>query len=189
MSPVVTDTTIGGFAHCPDSRCPGNEPVPVELVRQVTEFSYLDGGGDMPGVEKSVEHYRVADETDAKCGCGRDRDLSAIPRPEYSPLSGFPQDGLLDSKRFDPTRNQAGGNDAVVAELMRELRDLREQIGASAVSPDATFDNLNAPTRVVSDEQVVAEVVKAQKPERTPEEQAQINERMAKMRAARKPKD
>lgn len=178
MTPVVTDTTIRGFAHCPDSRCPGNEPVPVELVRQVTEFSYLDGGGDMPGVEKSVEHYRVADETDARCECGRDRDLSAIPRPEYSPLSGFPQDGLLDSKRFDPNRNR-GGNDATVAELLRQVSAQNEQMAEmrAEINGAQTDPATKAPENVA-------------KPQRTPEAQAALDERMAKARAARgKPKD
>lgn len=165
---TVTVTEVEGFAHCPDSRCRGNIPVPVAVMRQTTDMSYLDLGGDLPGVERSVEHLRLVDEaTDGECPfCPRMRDLSLHDRPQYAALSGYAPDGLLHVKSFDPTVGR-GGNDAQVAELMRQVREMSEKL-------EAREQPASKPAP-----KVVA------KPERTPEQQAAVDERMAKVRAAR----
>lgn len=122
----VLTSEFTGFAFCPDSRCPGNAVVEVPAVRQVSEFLYTDNGGDIPGVERTVEHLRFADEgADAACpSCDRVRDLSPSPRPEYPAITGHRQDGLLHVKQFDAGQQRVGGNDAVIAELMKQVAEL-----------------------------------------------------------------
>jgi hypothetical protein len=61
--PTVTETMIDGYAHCNDGRCMGNKQEPVKVVRTVTEFSYFDLGGDVPGIERSVDSIRFADRS------------------------------------------------------------------------------------------------------------------------------
>jgi hypothetical protein len=98
--PTVTETMVDGFAHCNDGRCAGNKQESVKIVRTVTEFSYFDLGGDVPGIERSVDAIRFADLADAQCThCGEPRACADQKRPIYPNVSGIPQDRLLNSGR------------------------------------------------------------------------------------------
>jgi hypothetical protein len=98
--PTVTETLIDGWAHCGDGRCPGNKQQAVKAVRTVTEYSYFDFGGDIPGIERSTELVRFNDLADAQCEhCGEPRHVSDQVRPVYQNISGIPQDRLLHAGR------------------------------------------------------------------------------------------
>src|SRR5215510_1118746 len=68
--PTVTETVISGFASCTDALCDGYAQQPVEVVQELIEFSYGDGGAGQDGTmfgaaiarltEKSVLRYRAA---------------------------------------------------------------------------------------------------------------------------------
>lgn len=106
---TVTDTPITGYAHCPNSRCPGTRQEAVKAIRRTTAFQYTDNGGDMPGIEKTTDHFLYADEqTDAGCKhCERTRELTDQVRPIYESLSGHPQNGLLAIQREADIANRA----------------------------------------------------------------------------------
>lgn len=94
--PTVTETLIDGWAHCSNARCPGNKQQAVKAVLTVTEYSYFDLGGDIPGIERSTELVRFNDLADAQCEhCGEPRLVSDQVRPIYPNVSGIPQDRLL----------------------------------------------------------------------------------------------
>lgn len=141
--PTTTEQKIRGYAHCRAPRCPGNQQEEVDVLKIEDAYTYAEKGGDLPGVETS--HVRLVflndgiDDRpdDVSCPhCGRNRDLSEDPRPNYDPLSGYAQDGLLDipvsanGTRFDPSKQaeiQAEVNekrDAENAELRERLAKL-----------------------------------------------------------------
>lgn len=94
--PRTQTEDITAYAQCVDPRCEGYKQDPVDAVRETVEHTYLDSGGDMPGVEKSQVYVRFADESDTACPtCDRARDISDQRRVVYQPLSGHAQDGLL----------------------------------------------------------------------------------------------
>lgn len=97
--PRTLTTEIEAFAHCRDPRCAGYLQEKVKGVREVVEITYVDSGGDMPGVEKSMVYIRFQDETDIDCPtCGQAREVTEQKRRVYQPLSGHAQDGLLQYK-------------------------------------------------------------------------------------------
>lgn len=89
---ISTETPVQALAHCQDATCPGYTQQPVDGILNVTEHTFLDGGGDLgPFVERSMEYLRFADEADATCGvCQGPRGISQQERPVY-PKSGNPQ--------------------------------------------------------------------------------------------------
>lgn len=95
----VSHDKITAFAHCPDPRCPGYSQAEVQAVRDTVDHTYVDSGGDMPGVEKSQVYFDFVDESDAVCPtCSRPRELSDQRRVTYAALSGHSQAGLLNIK-------------------------------------------------------------------------------------------
>jgi hypothetical protein len=87
--PTVSEVPITALAFCIDGRCPGYNQQPVEAVKRVTEFSYVELGGDLPGIERSTEAVMFADDGDAVCShCGKPRLVSEQERPEYPNTSG-----------------------------------------------------------------------------------------------------
>lgn len=124
--PRVHEQRVDGFAHCPEARCPGYSQEPVPAIRKTTEFTFVDSGGDLPGVEKSFVHFSFADEDQLACpSCGRDRELTETPRKTYAPTTGYDQMGLLKyGGRFDP-HNQAN-RDNRMGELERQLAEMKE---------------------------------------------------------------
>lgn len=122
--PTVQEQPIQGWAHCADPRCAGNKQEKVQAVRRIVGISYLESGGDMPGIEKSSEHILFADEADGTCGvCGKHREVAAQERPFYPALSGHPQDGLLKIKLEN-------GQFEAVSEPNREVEELKQQVAA-----------------------------------------------------------
>lgn len=98
MTRTLTETIVG-YAHCGDPRCPGYSQQEVAAEKEVVEHTYADGGGDMPGVEKSHVYFRFSDAEDIACpDCGRDREVTDQKRLVYQPLSGHSQNGLLEYK-------------------------------------------------------------------------------------------
>ena len=98
---MARTTTIEttAFAHCANPRCDGHTQTEVPAVKDTVEHTYIDSGGDMPGVEKSQVHYRFANDDDASCPvCDGPRDLTDQRRVRYENLSGKAQDGLLQYK-------------------------------------------------------------------------------------------
>lgn len=99
--PRVTETIVDGWAHCVNPRCDGSPQQPVQAIRQVVEHTYVEGGGDMPGIEKTHVYLRFSDPADGPCptdGCGLAREVSDQKRRRYENLSGHSQSGLLEYK-------------------------------------------------------------------------------------------
>ena len=94
--PAVTETTVDAYAACHDGRCAGYKQEAVQGIVTLTEFSYVDLGGDVPGIERSTTLIRFADDNDVPCPvCGEERFISDQVRPIYPNVSGRPQDALL----------------------------------------------------------------------------------------------
>lgn len=130
--PTVKETPVKGYAHCPDSRCPGSNQERVAAVKVTTEHTYAENGGDLPFVEKSFEHYRFADDDARVCAaCGRGREVTGQQRPSYAPLSGFDQQGLLGAKAFNPAAG-AQPADPRIAELEAKLSALTAKLEGQA---------------------------------------------------------
>lgn len=123
-----------GYAHCRDTRCPGNQQQEVDAVRQEMSFTFGDGGGDGVWknlVERSTIEFRFADESDAGCPvCKRPREVTGTPRPQYQPLSGFDPMGLLSVPKFD-AGNVPSADDRT-AVLEQQLQEMREQLAKLA---------------------------------------------------------
>ena len=128
---TVTETLIDAWAHCSDARCPGNKQKAVKAIKSVTEYSYFDLGGDIPGIERSSELVRFNDLADAQCEhCGEPRLVADQVRPIYANVSGIPQDRLL----------HAGREGERVLEL--QLSDARRE--AEMAQMRATMERQNA---------------------------------------------
>lgn len=94
--PTVTEKTIDAWASCSDALCAGHKQEPVKAIETLTEFTYFDLGGDIPGVERSTTLLRFADLADVQCEhCGEPRFVADQVRPIYPNMSGQPQDMLL----------------------------------------------------------------------------------------------
>jgi hypothetical protein len=94
--PTVTETLIDAWASCHDGRCPGYKQQAVKAVHTLTEYTYFDLGGDIPGTERSTMMVRFNDLSDAQCEfCGEPRLVADQVRPIYPNISGVPQDKLL----------------------------------------------------------------------------------------------
>jgi hypothetical protein len=86
---------VSALAHCPDPRCEGHTQRQVQALRSTVEHTYVDLGGDSPGVERS-QIYLHADETCPECG--RLCEITDQQRVSYAPLSGKDPNGLLQYK-------------------------------------------------------------------------------------------
>lgn len=94
--PTVSEKLIDALASCTDGRCAGYKQQPVKALETLTEFSYFDLGGDVPGIERSTTLLRFADEADIACPfCAEPRLVADQVRPIYPNISGVPQDRLL----------------------------------------------------------------------------------------------
>ena len=120
--PTVTETVIDAWASCYDGRCPGYKQQPVKAIRTITEWTYFDLGGDIPGVERSSSALRFEDLTDAQCAhCGEPRFVADQIRPIYPNVSGVPQDKLLhvgkDSEHLQALRLADAKREAEMAQM------------------------------------------------------------------------
>src|SRR4051812_6873552 len=94
--PTATERTVEGYASCTDGRCPGYKQERVELIETETAYSFVDLGGDIPGIERSTVMFRFVNEDDIPCHvCGEPRLCDAQLRPIYPNISGIPQDAIL----------------------------------------------------------------------------------------------
>lgn len=165
---TLTTTTVRAWAHCRDPRCPGVEQEPVDATRHLTEWSFVDNGGNLPGVERSTDLFVFADASQAPCPhCGLDREVSAQQRPNLPPLSGHRQDGLLYVKQFDAGK-QPAGNDAIVAQLMAQVAELSARIASG--NPDAQPPERRAASRQNTDTQPSVSLATPPKPSDEPRE-------------------
>jgi hypothetical protein len=124
--PTVVENTVRGFASCADPLCPGYEQEQVDVVRREQQFSYLELGGDLPGIERSViSAPAFVDAADATCGhCGRDRFASLESRPEYPRSSGQDPLRLLNMTNDQQVRDMTISS----AEQRAELAELRAEV-------------------------------------------------------------
>jgi hypothetical protein len=87
--PTVTEENIVGLAFCIDGRCPGYEQQTVPALKRTNEYSYVELGGDLPGIERSSSQVFFIHEGDAVCPhCGKPRLVDEQVRPEYPNTSG-----------------------------------------------------------------------------------------------------
>ena len=130
--PTVTEETVTALAFCIDGRCPGYNQVPVEAIKRRSEFSYLELGGDLPGIERSTEAVIFANEGDAVCEhCGKARLVSEQERPEYPNTSG--QDPLAIFNR-QGTANQMRDMLLAQAERDKEQAEMRATLAEQALA-------------------------------------------------------
>lgn len=122
---TVTEKLIDGWAHCVDGRCPGNKQQVVKAVETLTELSYFDLGGDIPGIERSMTAVRFNDLADAQCPhCGEPRAIADQVRPIYPNVSGIPQDRLLHANRDNERLHELQLSDARRDAEMAQMREL-----------------------------------------------------------------
>lgn len=131
--PTVTDTLIDGYASCRDGRCPGYKQEPVKAILSLSEWTYFEQGGDIPGVEKTTVLIRFADEADEPCSvCGEPRLVADQVRPIYPNVSGVPQDALLqvgrDSERVRELQLEAAKRDAEMARMREQMERQSAQL-------------------------------------------------------------
>jgi hypothetical protein len=124
--PTVTETTIDGYASCRDARCAGYRQEPVRAIRTLTEFSYVDLGGDVPGIERGTELLRFDDLGDEPCPvCGEPRLVADQVRPVYPNISGVAQDALLHAQRTSERMTdlviEAARRDAEMSQMRSQM--------------------------------------------------------------------
>jgi hypothetical protein len=138
--PATTDKVIDAYASCRDGRCAGYKQQPVKAVETLIEFSYVDLGGDIPGIERSTTLIRFADETDEPCPyCGEPRLVADQVRPIYPNISGIPQDALLaigrDSERVRDLMLESAKRDTEIAELRAQVAALVGELASRPRGP------------------------------------------------------
>jgi hypothetical protein len=129
-----TEELVQAFAHCRNPLCPGEAQQPVDGIKRITAYSYVERGGDLPFTESTTEHIVFADEAkDGPCPhCSLMREVTNQVRPTYEPMTGFSQRGLLSAPKFGegPYQMPAPVDDRTVeleaknAELEKRLNDL-----------------------------------------------------------------
>ena len=93
---IVTETEIEAYAFCPNSRCDGNTQKKVKALKTLVEFTYMDLGGNLPGVERSTAHLKFKTTKQSPCTvCGVPRELSETRRRKYAPT-------VINDKVMDP---------------------------------------------------------------------------------------
>lgn len=139
--PTVTEQPTTLYAFCPDGACFGYKCEEVEGVVRETSISYADQGSpNTPGVERSFAVPLVlTDETDddghqipavLSCPeCGKPRQLSTQPRPEYPRNSNQDPMALLQlGKQEGRLRELEHAKDLAGAQRDTELAELRAQV-------------------------------------------------------------
>lgn len=137
--PTVTEQEIAAYAHCNDPRCYGYKQESVTGLKTVTEYTYMERGGTLPGVELGTEMVRFADEaSDGTCkACDGPRGISEQKRPEYAHQSGQAQDALLHLGRTDAeVKDLRHASEIDKLERDREMDELRAQVAALMAERD-----------------------------------------------------
>jgi hypothetical protein len=163
--PNITRRAVEAFAYCGDSMCQGNGTQPVRAVSTLFEWTFASRGGDglfAAVVENSNTELRFAgteegDESlsrdwedgvwpDVSCRfCGKSRSLSPETRPDIPRMSGFPQNGLLNVKDFDPSVRNTAADEAAAAVAARqalEMEDLKTQMAVQGAQMQALLEQL-----------------------------------------------
>ena len=134
MAVTSVDVPVDGYLFCLDAGCVGYLQEEAKLLKTTREFTYVELGGDSPGVERSVEYLRPADESAMSCPhCDQPRAWSEQVRPVYARYSGQTKDPV-DHNQVKVI-SQPAAQLAVQAEQMRVLQ---EQVAALAgTKPEA----------------------------------------------------
>jgi hypothetical protein len=143
--PTVVENVVDGYASCRDGTCPGYKQQPVKVVVTETQFTYVDLGGDIPGVERSCLIYGWENPDDEPCPvCGQPRLCSDQVRPVYPNISGQPQDALLavgrDSDRVRDLMLENAKRDAEMAQMTA----LMERMAANAERQERQIEALTS---------------------------------------------
>lgn len=138
--PILTTSSVRGFAHCTRGTCPGNEQEPVDVVATETQFLYTDNGGDWGFVERSTTTLAFADPELAVCEhCGGPREVSTQMRPQLEALSGYDPNYLV-SKGFKPF-----SKDRAVEIQDERVKDLEGELAAMKGQMEALLAAVQAP--------------------------------------------
>ncbi len=106
MPTVMKHDEVTAFAHCGRPTCEGHDQQPVKAIREEVGYTYLEGGGDLPHIEKSSVQLRYVNDEDRLCPfCERARELTENMRAEYQNLSGYDPNGLVGIKYGAQERN------------------------------------------------------------------------------------
>jgi hypothetical protein len=125
---ISTETPVKAFKFCLDASCPGYTQQEVDAILNVTEHTFLDGGGDLgPFVERSQHYIRFADEADATCDvCHKDAGISQQERPVYP-------------KQVNPNQQQTSAADVNIMKLMMdqqaEIAAMKAELSQKAAKP------------------------------------------------------
>lgn len=133
--PTVVSSVVTGLAFCPDPRCPGYEQVDAAVRVDDVRWTYVENGGDLPGIEKSNLHETFALEEGEEwphCPhCGKRMEATTQERPVYAMVSGQDPLRLLNLDVAAQTRKFAEGQTesrVEIAELKVELANMRAEM-------------------------------------------------------------
>lgn len=122
--PTITVKEIEAFAFCRNHKCVGYLQEKVPAIREDSEVTYQEKGGDVPGVETSHSYLRFPDGVDSSCShCGAERMLSEQERPVYPNSASAAQD--VSAPAVDGTVAK------MLADQSREMAELRAQLEAA----------------------------------------------------------
>lgn len=126
------------YVHCYNGACPNYHNLQANLdferkvpgIREETQYTYVDRGGDMPGIENTHVSWHVQDEADAKCSeCGDPVNISQNPSYKLMQYGVGPGTGLKGAERAAALAaakvNEANAaKDVEIAELRAEMAKL-----------------------------------------------------------------
>lgn len=155
--PTVTETIVTAHAHCQDAQCLGYIQEPVQAGHTHVELSYLDLGGDNPGIERTFDYLRFADDADQSCPhCQKPRAVTDQTRPEYLNLSGHDPMGLFELKgqMKGEIQNLQHARELDEATRGREFAEMRAEIASlrTLLAQQANAPQPPAPAAPVAEE-------------------------------------
>lgn len=152
--PLTTITEVEGFAFCVDPRCPGYEQQPATVRVTSVEWTYIELGGDLGGVERGTayESFPLADgESPPDCPhCGKRMEASTQKRPDYARVSGQDPLRLLNLEQGSQVRDMQMANlqkDAELAEMRAMLQEMRADMLAMRSEGGPPADKSSPPAR------------------------------------------
>jgi hypothetical protein len=126
--PTVVEELVEGFAFCPDPLCPSYEQEGAAVRVRTFSWSYLELGGDLPGIERQTieESFPLEDgETPPNCPhCGKRMEATVQERPVYARISGQDPLRLLSLEQGGQVRGLQAQN----AEQALELEKMRTML-------------------------------------------------------------
>jgi hypothetical protein len=123
------------YVHCYNQACLRYHNPQVNLeherkvpgIREEISYTYIDRGGDMPGVENTHVNWLVVDETDSRCpDCGDPLNISNTPSYKLMQYGVGPGTGLKGAERAAALA-ASKVNEANAAKDV-EIADLRTQM-------------------------------------------------------------